>query len=555
MHCKFYTTSLFLAIFLFISLCLIGKKSYALEDSLFYARVNQFIYTNTFDSAEILLRNKLSEDHLSKEHFLGAHIHLAKLYLKLNDTMMWRKEVEFSKDFLKSRNNPNLLKLYFAELSQQYFTLQKFDSASYFGNRFLQLPDAQGYPDFGHVCLVLGYTEYAANKPLLSAMYYEQAENFFLASNRQCELPLVYNKQALLLAQELKYTDALSLTNRSLRIADSCQIEEYRSNTYHTQVEIYTQQGMYKEAFEIQKKWMLSKDLLNEKFFNYRQHEIRNKYNLEEQGRKLSEAERDSLLKRKSINYLYILIAILLLLLGLLFFYFQKNRRANLFIQEQTNKLKQQNTIIEDTLKQKDFLYRELNHRIKNNLQLITSMLNLQDRYSHHNTYHDLIGEINQKINTIALTYAKMYVDGRKTNDIINLKEYINEIAQNVLNSISTGEIKLKLHCKEVSTNLDIAIPIGLITNELITNSVKHAFAGVENPEIALELVEQNETIFYSIKDNGIGIDENFNLQSADSLGSKIIFLLSQQIKAKLSIVTDRGTQFTFEIKNPKTRN
>ena len=252
------------------------------------------------------------------------------------------------------------------------------------------------------------------------------------------------------------------------------------------------------------------------------------------------------------MNYLYALIAFLILFIVLLYFYFQKNKRANRFIQQQALQLQEQNAIIKDSLNQREFLYRELNHRIKNNLQLITSMLNLQNRYSHYNSYKELIGEITQKINTIALTYAKMFVDGRKTNDIINLKEYITDISFNVLNSLSAGNIKLNIDAKPVSTNLDIAIPLGLITNEIITNSIKHAFHETEHPEIKIVLSEKNDLIYFAIGDNGMGIRKDFSLESANSLGSKIISLLSQQIKSELHIDNTHGTNYSFKIKNLK---
>jgi two-component sensor histidine kinase len=164
-----------------------------------------------------------------------------------------------------------------------------------------------------------------------------------------------------------------------------------------------------------------------------------------------------------------------------------------------------------------------------------------------------LIGEITQKINTIALTYAKMFVDGRRTNDIINLKDYINDIAHNVLSSISHDNIRLDIHASEVSTNLDIAIPLGLITNEVITNSIKHAFHNQPNPIITIYLKEQSDFIHYTIEDNGMGITESFSLENAHSLGSKIIYLLSQQLKSELYIDSSHGTKYSFRIKNLKT--
>jgi two-component sensor histidine kinase len=530
-----------------------GFTSNAQVDVAFFDRINDLIYINQFDSAEIKLRDKLSEDKLSSENYLYAHIHLAKLYLKLADTTSWRKEINFCKDFMSGKKNTALQAVYYSELCQQYFTMLKYDSAQSFGVKYMNLQQQTSSKDFGHISAILGYCQFRNQKYQEAESFYIQAENYFISKGYRCELPLVYNKMALLKSALNEHDQAYELTRLSLQIADSCHIEEYKLNTYLVLVQLYSKQERYKEAFLAQKELTKLQTKINADYVNFRINELRGKYEMDDQEKRLTKAERDSSLKGNTLNYLFGFIVVLLILLGLLFFFYQKIRKANRFIIQQTSKLTQQNIIIQDTLKQKDFLYRELNHRIKNNLQLITSMLNLQDRYSHHSSYKELISEINQKINTIALTYAKMYVDNRKTNDIINLKEYLIEIAQNVLSTISSGEIKLSFHCREVSTTLDIAIPLGLITNELITNSVKHAFATCEDPMIILELYEMNDIIYFAVKDNGVGIDSHFRIESADSLGSKIIHLLSSQIKAKMAIYNNDGTLFTFEIKNLKT--
>jgi len=484
-------------------------------DSIFYRHVSDLIYENKFDSAEILLRNKLSDDEISESVYLNCHLQLAKMYMKLGDKTSWEKEINFCRLMELSKFSNQMKIEYYVELSQDFFSFQRYDSAFHYASLYLNTIGDTKTDKYANIKNIVGYYFFLKGDYDIAENNYNEALLFYQSIGETCELPIVYTKLAYLKLKQNKLDEAIKYVNTSFKIADSCQNKLYRLITLTTLKEIYTEKKDYKNAYETLSKINDLNSELNQQIQDQNTIEIRERYSMIEKEKQYIIIEKDNSFKSIMLSYLYLLIAFLVLFIALIYYYYYKNKRANKFIQQQSTQLHEQNAVIKDSLNQREFLYRELNHRIKNNLQLITSMLNLQDRYSHYTSYKELIGEITQKINTIALTYAKMFVDGRRTNDIINLKDYINEIAHNVLSSISHDNIRLDIHASEVSTNLDVAIPLGLITNEVITNSIKHAFAYQPNPIIAIYLKEQSDFINFTIEDNGIGINENFSLENA----------------------------------------
>ncbi len=550
---KLSTHKIYIAIFIYSLWMNYAACAQVETDNLFYQHSENLIYENSFDSAEILLRNKLTENKISDSTYFYCHLLLAKMYMKLNDRVTWQKEINFCRSVVSLKISNQLKRNYYLELCQDYFTLQIYDSANYYSSLYLSTTLAIQNKNDAIAKIINGYCYYLKGEYNLAEKNYFDVAQYYISSHTTCELPLVYSKLALLRARQNNIEEAFAYLIQSSNIADSCNNKQYKKITLNALNDVHIQNSDYKQAYETLIKINslnveIDKDIQNQQLTG-----IRERYNNREREKKFLIIEKDNSNKNSVLKYLYFLIAFLILFIGLLYFYYQKYKRANRFIHQQSSQLQEQNAIIKDSLNQREFLYRELNHRIKNNLQLITSMLNLQDRYSHYSSYKELIGEITQKINTIALTYAKMFVDGRKTNDIINLKDYITDISNNVLNSLSAGNIVLNIDAKPVSTNLDIAIPLGLITNEIITNSIKHAFENTPNPQITIVLNENNDNIYYAIGDNGVGINNNFSLESANSLGSKIIYLLSQQIKSDLHIDNTHGTNYSFQINNLKT--
>ncbi|MBN1525654.1 MAG: hypothetical protein JW904_14340 [Spirochaetales bacterium] len=242
-------------------------------------------------------------------------------------------------------------------------------------------------------------------------------------------------------------------------------------------------------------------------------------------------------------------------------------------VHERTRELKEANTalideivertkaenIIKSSLEEKNILLGELHHRVKNNLQIISSLLNLQSHYLTDKKAKDAFNLSIARIRSIALIHEKLY----KSEDLshTNFPEYIHELTYYILSSQSEpGEnINLVLNVEKVLLSINRSILCGLIINELFTNALKHAFPknkqGTANEEkqIVISFVKQDEMYILTIRDNGTGIPQNYLEGKESSLGLKIIHTLVRQLKGSVEFSHDSGTSVSilFPLEEP----
>ncbi|MEM1172035.1 MAG: PAS domain-containing protein [Cyanobacteria bacterium P01_H01_bin.35] len=204
---------------------------------------------------------------------------------------------------------------------------------------------------------------------------------------------------------------------------------------------------------------------------------------------------------------------------------------------------KQAETQIQNSLQEKEVLLKEIHHRVKNNLHIISNLLDLQSDYIEDEKVLELFGDSQNRIQTMALIHEQLY----QSKDLgqIDFTEYIHTLMDNLLCSYSSREniINPIINAEHINLNLETAIPCGLIINELVTNSLKYAFPNGKNGEIGLELhQDEKEKIYLKIRDNGIGIPADFDWKNSSSLGLKLVRILSKQLKAEIEFDGSQGT-------------
>lgn len=202
-----------------------------------------------------------------------------------------------------------------------------------------------------------------------------------------------------------------------------------------------------------------------------------------------------------------------------------------------------QNTLDQE-LKEKVLLIKEIHHRVKNNLTIISSLINLQSskvKDAHHKSLFD---EHRSKIDSIAIIHELVYKSKNFTE--INLKKYLNEIISNLLKVYYSDreEVALETDLDEIVVDLSIALPLGLIINEIITNSFKHAFAGMSNGKISVSLKQEDDFVTLIVSDNGRGLEPKDKKEL--SYGMDILSGLVEQIDGKYSFENHGGTVFSM---------
>ncbi|WP_427156917.1 GAF domain-containing protein [Aliinostoc sp. HNIBRCY26] len=200
---------------------------------------------------------------------------------------------------------------------------------------------------------------------------------------------------------------------------------------------------------------------------------------------------------------------------------------------------------IRTSLKEKEVLLREVYHRVKNNMQMVSSLLSLQTNSIKDPAVLKLLTESQRRVKTMALIHERLYRS--KNLSRINFAFYVPELVGNLVQSYTTvdSEIQVTLEVANLELDLDTAVPCGLIINELVSNALKYAFPQ-QKGEITLQFWLEDETDYYClvVKDDGIGIPADFDFQCTTSLGMQLVYGLTEQIGGEIQLNRQRGSEF-----------
>ena len=343
-------------------------------------------------------------------------------------------------------------------------------------------------------------------------------------------------------------SSALHYAEKAKILADKRDFKRYKLNANYTLAKIYELKGNNDLALSAFKKYMEDKRTIDNTAAISGITELDARYRdikMREEKLELEQANLQAVLaldmqKRKQIYLIIGLLLLGLVLIGIAALLKKKN---------QLNKaLNNQKLIIEENLQQKEILLREIHHRVKNNLQVISSLLNLQSNYISDENALKAIVEGKTRVNSMALIHQKLYEEKNITS--INTKEYFEDLLENLVDTYDVHEdAKIELDVDEYLLDVETMIPLGLITNELISNTFKHAFhSNQTNKKISISLKKVNDEIVVKVKDNGKGVDEEAFL-NADSFGNKLIQAFMRKLDADLKVRSENGTEVEFSIK------
>ncbi|MHC1697806.1 MAG: response regulator [Geobacteraceae bacterium] len=239
----------------------------------------------------------------------------------------------------------------------------------------------------------------------------------------------------------------------------------------------------------------------------------------------------------------------------------QYQDQLEVLVRERTAELAQANTrliaeVLERTraeekvlasLREKEILLKEIHHRVKNNLQIISSLLELQCDYIHDDHSLRLFRESQDRIKTMALVHERLYATADLAS--INVCEYLESLTKQLVFSYVADpeDIELDFAGVEFCLGIEEAIPCGLIVNELVSNSLKHAFPEKSERKISVTCrTDEENMVVLTVSDNGVGIPEGLDLNRTETLGMQIVCLLTKQLRGTIKIENDGGASFTL---------
>ncbi len=228
------------------------------------------------------------------------------------------------------------------------------------------------------------------------------------------------------------------------------------------------------------------------------------------------------------------------------------NGNPNYFVAvfEDVTERKENDRRLQESLKEKEVLLKEVHHRVKNNMQVISSILNLQSSYIDDEKALNILRESQDRIKSMSFVHESLYQSD--TLSEVNFAEYIRNIATNLYHSYGRpqGGINLEFELEPVYINLDTSIPCGLVINELVSNALKYAFIGRSSGRICIHLARvSEEQLTLIVEDDGVGLPEGFDVESSESLGLQLVSALTMQLGGHMEVAGNNGTRFTLKFK------
>ncbi|MEQ8469699.1 MAG: histidine kinase dimerization/phosphoacceptor domain -containing protein [Marinoscillum sp.] len=346
------------------------------------------------------------------------------------------------------------------------------------------------------------------------------------------------------------YGQAVSLANQTLELAQKHSLLSQSRDSKELLSQIYEEKGDYRQAIAELKKFMILKDsLVNSESINALS-ELETKYETEKKEKEiatlaLQNQQKSLMLEKQASEKLLFIVAILglILLLSIGIWLYRQKIKFNTIL---TSK----NATISAALTEREVLLKEIHHRVKNNLQIISSLLNMQSRFIEDKTAVDAVKEGRNRVKSMALIHQKLYQQENIKG--INMPEYVENLTNALLKSykIPHDQLHVIQEVQPISLDIDTAIPLGLILNELLTNSLKYAFPENQPGELSIRLNEHNESLLLEVQDNGKGFTRNENNQN--SFGLTLIDSLAEKLNARVDLIQENGTKYLIKITNYK---
>jgi two-component sensor histidine kinase len=258
-------------------------------------------------------------------------------------------------------------------------------------------------------------------------------------------------------------------------------------------------------------------------------------------------------------NVTIAIVILLLLLIGMGYNRYRLKQRSNQLLQSQKQEIDEKNDSLQQLvlekdklLEEKDWLVKEVHHRVKNNLQMIISLLNAQSEFLNHPSALNAIRESKERMQAIAILHQKLYqIDN---NSSINMRSYINELVENIKNSFAdSGRVHFLVDVGNIGLDISQSAPLGLIINEAITNAIKYAYPKNEKGiiQISLQQIGANQ-LQLKVADHGRGLPADLDIEKIHSLGFQLIKLFSEQLEGDLFFINKDGLEIILNFRVPE---
>ncbi|MBB6326673.1 two-component sensor histidine kinase [Algoriphagus iocasae] len=471
-------------------------------------------------------------------------------------------------------NDPKSIAMAYSDMSNLFWKQRKFEMALTFGLKSLDLFEKRGLRDLDYdfTLHLVGQFYVDLNEPLKALSYFKKSVEFGERYGFYNNLSDSYIALVNLQTDLGEYSEAISSGMEALRYAELLDNEFMIMRSYLALGKVSNASGEYSKAVgylesslanikpnfgdkfqlgmvyeelskahenlgEFKQALASSKmsDKLRQEVFTK---EAEDKIALLQTEMEVAQKENTiklqqvELSKTRELQLFYLALAIVaIVFLGLLYIvYLRKEKYSKL---------------LEKRNQEKEYLLKEIHHRVKNNLETISSLLSLQIATIESPEFKQIMEETYSRVQSMGMIHLSLYKKGNLKK--VEMKQFFEELGGFIVDTFDAeSRIDFKTEMEPISLDIDVAIPIGLIVNELISNSLKYAFPQNSAGRITVSLEEKDASLLLNVSDDGIGMMAN-SFSKGTGFGRELIGLLTRQLDGKMTLVNESGTAFSFE--------
>ncbi|OJJ14328.1 hypothetical protein BKI52_43395 [marine bacterium AO1-C] len=493
---------------------------------------------------------KIYEAAQDKKHMIGMYNNIAIMHMRFDNIDKALAEYQKGLQLSREIKDLRLISRVSANISEIYLRKKHYKKAIATLQESLAL--SREVKDYRQVIATLGNI----------AEVYENQSLFDSA--------LVYNIRGLRLQEKYRFQEGIALKYlsiaqvynalRKVRLSEEYYQKaleialEYKEtptlkNIYRSLHEHYAEHKQPQKAYAYLLKFNVIKDSLFNLQKNQQIEKIRAQYELDQRQKQVElltqsnrlktlEAERDRAFRQMLLIIVGVLVGFFLLLIG----QYRNKQKHNRLLLEKNQKIAR-------TLDEKEILLKEVHHRVKNNLQIVSSLLNLQAEFGQYQDPREVLQQSQHKIHTMAIIHERLY----QSEDLASMdfKAYLDELVEHLQNSFDLAERQVTIYSEvdAVVLTMDHLVPCGLIITELVTNSIKYAFPDNKPGCIDIKIIRQEDWCKLMISDNGIGLPPGFALDKVTTLGLRLVQGLTRQLGGSLTNLAGKGTGFEVGFK------
>ena len=340
--------------------------------------------------------------------------------------------------------------------------------------------------------------------------------------------------KCLIFSRANKCDQALPILEDLLERAKELENLRWQQNITHVMTDCHMKNEDFKEASEVFKERLRIHKKVYQERISDAVSEATVKYETEKKEAEIERLAMQEQLKNAQIDRQKLGLVATILGLGILTFFMIRLRQKNAEIDKQN--------------KEKDTLLREIHHRVKNNLQVISALLTLQSKHLKDSKAKIALQEGQDRVQSMALIHKDLYQHDNLKG--VNTKEYLEQLSNNLVQSYKlVDDVELSLDIEEINLDVDTMIPLGLMVNELISNSLKHGLQKTNNGKLGISLREQDNKLILKISDNGSGTTEK-SIDSSKSFGYSLIESFARKLDAQIHFNHDNGFEVELQIGN-----